>query len=118
MQHPDFYETAADSLKPEDMLTSLNRRIYGEIVRIMSLGENLDISNFAEQFSPSELGYIVMLSNGDRAGKNPLVVLKDSIRVILDEGVKRKASDVKNISDEDWKENFQRLIENKQKGNR
>ncbi len=118
MQHPDFYEAAVNSLKPSDMLTDLNKRIYTEIIKVISSGENLDISSFSQQLTPSELGYVVMLSNSKRADKNPLVVLKDSIRVILDEGVRKTASAANDISDEAWKENFQKLIKNKQKGNK
>ncbi len=117
MQHPDFFETAYELLKPDDMLTSLNKRIYSMVCDCVSKGNALDISYFGQKLTPSELGFLVSLTNGEKAGKNPLIVLKDSIKVILDEGIRKKALDVKDVSDEDWAENLKKLIENKQKGN-
>ena len=117
MQHPDFFDTAFDSLKPQDMITSLNSRIYELICECIKDGNSLDISYFGQRLSPSELGFLVSLTNSEKAGKNPLIVLKDSIKVILDEGIRKKALNVKDVSDEDWAENLKKLIENKQKGN-
>ena len=117
MQHPDFFDTAFDSLKPQDMITSLNARIYELICECIKDGNSLDISYFGQRLSPSELGFLVSLTNSEKAGKNPLIVLKDSIKVILDEGIRKKALNVKDVSDEDWAENLKKLIENKQKGN-
>ncbi len=116
MQHPDFFDTAFENLKPQDMITSLNSRIYELICECVKGGNSLDISYFGQRLSPSELGFLVSLTNSEKAGKNPLIVLKDSIKVILDEGIRKKVLDVKDISDEDWAENLKKLIENKQKG--
>ena len=117
MQHPDFFDTTYESLKPDDMLTSLGKRIYTLVCECVQNGNALDISYFGQKLIPSELGFLVSLANSEKAGKNPLIVLKDSIKVILDEGIRKKALDVKDISDEDWAENLKKLIENKQKGN-
>lgn len=116
MQHPDFFDTAYESLKPENLLTSLNSRIYSLICECIKDGNSLDISYFGQRLSPSELGFLVSLTNSEKAGKNPLIVLKDSIKVILDEGIRKNALNVKDVSDEDWAENLKKLIENKQKG--
>lgn len=117
MQHPDFFDAAFEILKPQDMITSLNSRIYELICECIKDGNNLDISYFGQRLSPSELGFLVSLANSEKAGKNPLIVLKDSIKVILDEGIRKKALNVNDVSDEDWAENLKKLIENKQKGN-
>lgn len=116
MQHPDFYSTAKEMLSQSDMLTTLNRRIYERILQILGDGKGLDVSSFGDMLTPAELGYLVSLANGEKCAKNPLTVLKDSIRVILDESTRKKALDVKDMSDEDWAVNVRKLIENKQKG--
>ena len=117
MQHPDFYETAYERLKPDDMLTSLNRRIYSAIIECISSGRNPDLSYFGETLSGAEMGYLASLANSEKGDKNALIVLKDSIKVILDEGIRKKSADVKNMSNDDWAESLKKMIESKQKGN-
>ncbi len=118
MQHHDFYETARQSLSGDDMLTSLNRRIYEGICECFDSGRSPDISFFGEKLSPSEMGYLTALINSEKGDKNALIVLKDSIKVILDEGERKKSSNVKEMSVDDWAENLKKMIETKQKGNK
>lgn len=117
LQHPDFYETAFERLKPDDIITSVNRRIYKAVCECISEGRNPDLSNFGEILSPAEMGYLASLVNSEKGDKNALVVLKDSIKVILDEGIRKKSGDVKNMSVDDWADSLKRIIESKQKGN-
>lgn len=116
MQHPDFCETAFSMLPPDSMLTSLNRRIYSGISDCINSGRDADISYFGEILSPAEMGYLTMLANSEKGDKNALIVLKDSIKVILDESVRKKSSDTKDMSVDDWAENLKKIIETKQKG--
>ena len=117
MQHPDFIKEAAEKLPAEKMITTLNRRIYETILSTLESGRGLDVSLFAEMLLPAELGYLVSLQNGDKAGKNAKIVLKDCIEVILEEGIMLNASDNNEASVEDWAENLKNMIEKKSKGN-
>ncbi len=116
MQHPDFCETATERLKPDDMISIINRRIYKALCECITSGRNPDLSYFGEMLSPSEMGYLASLSNSEKGDKNSLIVLKDSIKVILDEGILKKTGDAKNMSVDDWAQNLQKIIESKQKG--
>ena len=115
MQHPDFYETAIERLSYDKMLTAVNRRIYKSICECIASGRNPDLSYFGETLSPAEMGYLASLANSEKGDKNALIVLKDSIKVILDEGL-RKTENPKNMSVDDWAQNLQQIIESKQKG--
>ncbi len=117
LQHPDFYETAYEKLKPEDMLTVVNRRIYKAICECISGGRNPDLSYFGEMLTSAEMGYLTSLANSEKGDKNALIVLKDSIKVIIDEGVIKKTGNTKDMSVDDWAENLKKIIETKQKGN-
>ncbi len=117
LQHPDLFDTAYEKLKPENMLTGLNRRVYSAICDCILSGKTPDISDFGETFNADELGYLVYLANSEKCGKNALIVLKDSIKLILDEEMRIKASDTRNMSVDDWAENLKKMVENKQKGN-
>ncbi len=111
--HPDFFGEAYGKLKPEQMVTSLNSRIYGRMCGVLSEGGTPDISGFAEILSDSQMGYLVSVINSDLARGNPLTVLKDCISVILNEKEKKNAPDVKNMDIDDWAENLKKLAEKK-----
>ena len=73
LQHPDFYETAFERLKPDDIITSVNRRIYKAVCECISEGRNPDLSNFGEMLSPAEMGYLASLVNSEKGDKNALL---------------------------------------------
>ncbi len=116
MQHPDFVDIATERLAPEDMLTTVNRRIYDALCQCINSGRSPDLSYFGEMLSPSEMGYLASLANSEKGDKNALIVLKDSIKVILDEGTRKKTGDTKNMTVDDWAQSLQKIIETKQKG--
>lgn len=117
LQHPDFYEIAKEQLPPEKFITSLNRRIYEILVQTLESGRMPDVSVFAPKLTPAELGVLVSLQNGDKAGQNAKTVLKDCIRVILEEKARLSSSDASNASVEDWAASLKDIIEKKSKGN-
>lgn len=116
LKNPDFYKYAKEQLPPEKLITSLNRRIYEIILSSLESGGSLDISVFAEKLLPAEIGYLVSLQNSEKAGKNPEIVLKDCIRVILEEEMLLSAQSRENTSVEDWAEALQTIIDKKSKG--
>ena len=117
LQHPDYFEKIKDELPPDKMITSLNRRIYTIIYDILSGGDNLDVSVFGQKLLPAELGFVVALQNGERAQTNAFAVLKDCIKVILEEGMIKAGASQGEASVEDWAKDLQSLIDKKQKGN-
>lgn len=116
LKNPDFYKSAKEQLPPEKLITSLNRRIYEIILSSLESGGSLDISVFAEKLLPAEIGYLVSLQNSEKAGKNPEIVLKDCIRVILEEEMLLSAQSRENTSVEDWAVALQTIIDKKSKG--
>lgn len=116
LKNPDFYKIALDKLPPEKMLTSLNRRIYETILSVLERGGTLDISAFAEKLLPAEIGYLVSLQNSEKAGKNPEIVLKDCIGVILEEDMLLKSAETAENSVEEWAAGLQNLIDKKARG--
>lgn len=117
LRHPDFYNEAAESLKPDDMVTGLNRRIYSLICECLCESRQPDISVFGEKFTDAETGYIASLMNSERAEHNPLTVLRDSISVIKKEKLRISSKNVKDMSVDDWASNMRKIIESKKKGN-
>lgn len=117
LQHPDFYNVAKEKLPPDKMITNLNRRIYEIIIETLDSGRAIDISVFAQKLLPAEIGFLVSLQNGDKAGLNAKTVLKDCISVILEEGMILNAAEKKDASVEDWASNLKNMIDKKRKEN-
>lgn len=116
LQHPDFFEVAISKLSPDDMITSVNKRIYKAIAECYSSGREFDLSYFGEILNTAEMGYLTSLLNSEKGDKNALIVLKDSIKVILDEKISISKNDIENMTVDDWAKRLLTIIENK-KGN-
>ncbi|MBQ2266585.1 MAG: DNA primase, partial [Clostridia bacterium] len=116
LQHPDFYKIAKEDLPSDKMITALNKRIYEIIGETLTAHKTLDISVFADKLIPSELGYLVNLQNSVRATVNPETVLKDCIKVILEEGNLLNKTNA-DASVEDWAAVLKNLVDKKSKGN-
>lgn len=116
LKNPDYYKTARDSLPPEKMITGLNRRIYEIMLSALDDGKMLDISIFAEKLLPAEIGYLVSLQNSEKAANNAEIVLKDCIKVILEEDMLINSLNRKDESVEDWAENLKNIIDKKKRG--
>lgn len=102
LQHPDLFKDIASNLKPENMVTRLNRDIYSAIYSILDNGETLDISLIGQQFTPEQMGYIVSLQNGVNVGLNARNVINDCVRVILNESMLSDKTKDENLSIDDW----------------
>lgn len=113
LQHPDLYDVIADKLKPEDMVTSLNKSIYSAISEIISSGNAVDISLLGEKFTPEQMGYIVSLQNGINAGINAKKVINDCVVVILKERMLISGIKDENLSLDDWQSKVQNIINSK-----
>ena len=114
LSHPDYYSAFKDRLKPEQMITSLNKRVLSEICRILESGRPVvDVSLFGERFTPAEMGYIVSLQNGVLAEKNAKTVLNDCVKVILEENAVINAVGDKDLSIDDWAAKMQEIARNK-----
>lgn len=118
LQHPDLCDMASNSLSEDEMLTSLNRRIYKKLLKCHNEGIHADVSSFGDTLNPAETGYLVSLINGEKGSVNPKTVLSDSIQVILQEGKLKKSALDHTASVDDWADNLKQIIENKQKGNK
>lgn len=116
LRHPDLYETARERLAADNMITSLNRRIYERMLECEERGIIPDISCFGDMLNAAETGYVVSLQNGEKGNENSRAVLNDSIRVILQEKEALADTSSATQSVDDWAAHMKQIIENKQKG--
>lgn len=112
-QHPDFYGEIKEQLSSDKMVTSLNRRIYEIMCDAFNDGRMLDISLFAQKLLPAEVGHLVSLLNTDKGGNAPKTVLKDCVKVILEENERLNVQNSTDTSVEDWAAQLQSIIDKK-----
>lgn len=117
LQHPDFIDFAKENLPEEKMITDLNRRVYKTLLEVNLEGKTPDISIFAQSFSAGEVGYLVALQNSNKAGNNAKTVLKDCIKVILEENMMLDFGNTTAENTDDWASKLQEIINKKTKGN-
>ncbi len=114
LSHPDLYAAVKGRLTQEQFITSLNRRIFAEICRILESGRvQVDITLFGEDFTPAEMGYLVALQNGVLAEREAKTVLNDCIKVILEENAAVNTQGDKELSLDDWAAKMQQIAKNK-----
>ncbi len=117
LQHPDFLDYAKENLPIEKMITNLNKRIYQTLLEVNEEGRIPDISIFAQSYNSGEVGYLVSLQNSTKAGENAKTVLKDCIKVILEENTLLSFGNEENQNTDDWASKLQEIINKKTKGN-
>ncbi len=110
IQHPDLFERAYERLKPDDMISVFNKRVYSVFADILLTRDSIDISLLSDKFTPTELGFIVSLQNGVM---NPEAMLFDCINVILSEGKIQAMGKPKDTSVDEWQKNLEVLINSK-----
>lgn len=111
LAHPDYFGRVEEVLPPERFITSINRRIYGDIYSALKEEINIDISLFGQKYSPGELGYIVSLQSGVKAERNPEQLLKDSIEVLNKENLMKSSGE--EDSEADWINRMQAILKDK-----
>ena len=112
MKHPDFVDFVKENLPVDKMVTSLNKRILIELENQLLNAQNFEISLLYNDFNDAEIGYISRLMNADFGSDSPKTVLKDCIKVILEENMLKFSDD--NL--DDWALKMKQLADNK-KGN-
>lgn len=109
--HPDYFNMVEEALPPDMFITSVNRRIYGDIYSVLKEGNNIDISMFGEKYTPAEMGYLVSLQSGVKAERNPAQVLSDSIEVLKKENLLHTANN--GDDDAEWINRMQAILQQK-----
>lgn len=111
LAHPDYFGRVEEALPPNKFITSINRRIYGDIYAALKEEVNIDISLFSQKYSPSELGYIVSLQSGVKAERNPAQLLSDSIEILNKENLLKSSGE--EDSEADWINRMQAILKDK-----
>lgn len=90
-QNPDYRKLMDQLLRPEDFITSFNRRVYEALRRQVQEGEP-DLSALGAQFSADEMGKIAGLLHKTLVSNTPQEV-RDCAGVLLGEQMNRRIAE-------------------------
>ncbi|MBQ9414490.1 MAG: DNA primase [Clostridia bacterium] len=109
LMHPDYIEAAARELPAEDMLTSLNRKIYALLIERKQAGLLVELSLLAVSFEDDQMAYITRIWNkaGTLGGSED--DMQRYIRVIREQGSLSKINLNGDGSDDDMRRAMEAL---------
>lgn len=85
MRNPDFYERVAERIRPEQFVTSFNRKLFEKMGERLRAGLLLDVTLLGAEVTGEELGRIVEITTKGEQRSNTIEECQRCIDVILEE---------------------------------
>lgn len=108
LANPDFYKDIKEQLEKEDFATEFNYRLYSLIADRISNCRSVELSYFAGELTPEEMGYLAMLESKRSKLGNTVRELKDCVKVLKQERELREQGDPSKMSDEEFLKLFKK----------
>ncbi|MBQ2676998.1 MAG: DNA primase [Clostridia bacterium] len=113
MLNPELCTTAFEQLSEEEFITSFNRRLYKALKTALSTSKAFDITMISSEFSPAEMGRIVLIQNKATVYKDSRRELNDCIAVLKEENNKLQKIDSSNMDNDEFAKAMQKIAKNK-----
>lgn len=110
-ENPEKFEQIYKKIKPEDFVTSLNKKIYTVFSERIKNSEYFTLSSFADEFSTAEMGKISEIMAKSRDITISENAIADFINVVLSHT--ETISDTDNLSDDDFITMVEKMKNNK-----
>lgn len=110
--HPDMYDEVTELISPEDFVTEFNKRVFSDVLEVLSEGRPFDISALGSDYTPREIGYVTMLENTLPLGENLAKTITSSAAVIKEEKLISSTHPAELETDE-WAERMKALARGK-----
>lgn len=108
MLNPDFYKKIKDSLNEDLFVTDFNRRVYTALSARIENGRSIELSMFAAEFTPEEMGRLAQFGAMSGAISNTVAECNDCINVLKQEKAKASAVNAAELSDEEFRNLFKK----------
>ena len=102
LSNPDFYKEIKDKLTKEDFATPFNYRLYSLIAKRIEDCRAVELSYFAGELTPQEMGYLAMLESKRSKLGNTKKECLDCVNVLKEERRIREQGDPSSMSDEQF----------------
>lgn len=109
MLNPDFYPKLKDKITGETFITDFNRRVYEALSNRLEEGRSIELSMFASEFTPEEMGRLAQLST--MSGKISCTVAEcdDCIKVLKQEKAKTTAVNPADMNEDEFRNLFKNI---------
>lgn len=101
MRNPDFYPKLKDKFSADDFVTDFNKRIMRSLADKLDKGFIPELSLFAREFTPEEMGSVTRIYMSSAELNNTLRECEDCISV-LQNAAESKPTDVSSLSAEEY----------------
>ena len=109
MFNPDFYVKIKDKVTDELFVTDFNRRVYNAVAKRIEEGRSIELSMFAAEFTPEEMGRLAQLSTMSDKISCTVAECDDCIKVIQQEKTKLMAANPSELNDDEFRNLFKNL---------
>ena len=107
--NPDFYPKIKDKVTEDIFLTEFNRRVFFAVAKRIEEGRSIELSMFAADFTPEEMGRIARFSTmGDKISCT-IAECDDCIKVLKQEKTKLPTANPSELSDDEFRNLFKNL---------
>ena len=109
MMNPDFYPKIKDKVTDDIFVTDFNRRVYNAVAERLENGRSIELSMFAAEFTPEEMGRLAQLNTmGDKISCT-VAECDDCIKVLKQEKAKLTAVNASDLGGDDFRNLFKNL---------
>lgn len=108
MLNPDFYRKIKDSVSDDLFVTEFNRRAYKALADRLENGRSIELSMFAAEFTPEEMGRLAQFGAMGGIISNTVAECNDCIKVLKEEKHKSSAVNAAELSDEEFRKLFRK----------
>lgn len=106
MINPDFYKKLKDKVNEETFITDFNRRVYKSLSARLEDNRSIELSVFASEFSPEEMGRLAQFLAMKSTISNTVAECDDCIKILEQEKAKLSVKDPSQMSDEEFRNLF------------
>jgi DNA primase len=108
MLNPDFYRKIKDEITEDLFVTEFNKRVYIAIATRLSEGRSIELSMFAAEFTPEEMGRLAQFEAMGSGISNTIEECRDCIKVLKQEKSGISGVNAAELSDEEFRNLFRK----------
>lgn len=108
MLNPDFYRKIKDEITEDLFITEFNKRVYIAIATRLDDGRSIELSMFAAEFTPEEMGRLAQFEAMGSGISNTIEECRDCIKVLKQEKSGNSGVNAAELSDEEFRNLFRK----------
>ncbi len=108
MLNPDFYKKIKDTLSEDLFMTDFNRRVYAALSSRLDEGRSIELSMFAAEFTPEEMGRLAQFEAMSASVSNTVQECNDCIKVLKQEKAKASVVNPADLDGEEFRNLFKK----------